>query len=189
MRMRLTRFGTSILLGFLALAAENSPRASAAPQKRPAPELEEAERRYEIGVGLYAGGRPAAALAEFKASLNLRPNHAATRAAVLRLESETAAIPPPAAASRPSTDDPTRRGEALDRLFLVSIPRWINFDKTVGDALSRVGTVAALNGRVAQLLAERRLALARKRPFPKDKQLRALLRRVPALAGEKSFPA
>lgn len=141
----------------------------------------ESGRLYQTGLDSYARGDLRAAREAFRKGLRLEPNNHAALAAVLRLEWEIAAQPPPV---RPAPEESARRpvSARLDHFLLVSVPRWFYFERTIGDGLRDVGTLNALNARVAQLLGERDLALARNRPFRKDRQLRELLRRAPVAA-------
>lgn len=153
--------------------------ARAAGAARQADESPESARFYQEGMDYYTGGDLDAALASFRKALRLEPGNRSALAAVRRLESEIANRP--AAARRPASE-PTRRPApvgALDRFFLVSLPRWYYFERTLGDGLRDVGTLVALNARVVQLMGEREIALAHNRPFRKESQLRALLRRAP----------
>lgn len=165
----------------LALALWGPAAARAADASPPAAEASESDRLYQKGLHQYARGDRASALATFQAGLRRDPANRSLRAAVRRIESELA---PPPAALAPVPRAGARRGSAsrLERLFLVSIPRWFHFERTIGDAVSGVGTLNALNARVGQLLGERRLAFVQNRPFRKDRQLRELLRRAPLAA-------
>lgn len=139
----------------------------------------ESVRLYQSGLDDYARGDSGAALASFRKALRLSPKNASALAAVHRLESEAAyrrlsaprghGGPAPATASR------------LERFLLVSVPRWFYFERTLGDGLRDVGTLTALNASVVQLLGERKVALAHNRPFRKERRLRELLRRAPAV--------
>jgi hypothetical protein len=84
-----------------------------------------------------------------------------------------------AAAPRPSAMG--RVSDAVDESLALDLPRFINFNDTCGDAVASAGTLEALNGRVAQLLSERTVALRLGKPFEKDAELRSLVRRLPAL--------
>jgi hypothetical protein len=84
-----------------------------------------------------------------------------------------------AAAPRPSAMG--RVSQAVDDSLVVGLPRFINFNDTCGDAVASAGTLEALNGRVAQLLSERTVALRLGKPFDKETELRSLVRRLPAL--------
>ncbi|MDD5304223.1 MAG: hypothetical protein PHS14_14075 [Elusimicrobia bacterium] len=145
----------------------------------PAGEAPETARLYQAGLAFYARGDLAAALASFREVARLDSNDRSALAAVRRLESELAAR---TTAGRPLPSGSSRRASSsrLERFLLVSVPRWFHFERTVGDPMNDVGTLTALNARVVQLLGERRFALAQKRPFRNDRQLRALLRRAPA---------
>lgn len=84
-----------------------------------------------------------------------------------------------AAAPRPSAMG--RVSQAVDDSLALGLPRIINFNDTCGDAAASAGTLEALNGRVAQLLSERTVALRLGKPFDKETELRSLVRRLPAL--------
>lgn len=157
-----------VLAGFPALNA-----AAEKPQAAP-PETESA-LLYQAGVDDYARGDADAALAAFRKALRLAPKNASALAAVRRLESEAARrrLPPP----RESAPAPASR---LEHLLLVSVPRWFYFERTLGNRLTDVGTLTALNASVVQLLGERKIALANRRPFRKERRLRELMRRAPS---------
>lgn len=91
----------------------------------------------------------------------------------LEVARATAAAPRPSAMGRVS--------DALDDSLALDLPRFINFNDTCGDAVASAGTLEALNGRVAQLLSERAVALRLGKPFDKETELRSLVRRLPAL--------
>lgn len=126
----------------------------------------------------YAAGDRDAALVFFRRALRESPGNRSALTAVRRLESETAA--PPAAVRPPveSASPPSSAGR-VEAFLLGTLPRWFNFERTVGNGLSDVGTLNALNARVVQLLGERRFALAQNRAFRNERQLRELLRRAP----------
>lgn len=137
------------------------------------------ENPYQTGLTRYAHGDRTGALASFREALRRNPADRQSIAAVRRLESELAPRAPPALAAKAAADMPR-----LERLVLVELPRWYHFGRTIGDCVSAVGTVEAANARVGQLLVERRLARARKRPFRNERALRELLRRVPLASRE-----
>lgn len=140
----------------------------------------EAERQYQKGLSDYAQGRRVPALAAFQEALRLDPKSPSARAAVQRITLEV---------SRPDVYRPTpaaQKGsalasleEALDDFLLRQAPRYFRFERTVGDARSDQGTLAAMQGRVAQLMGERRLSLSRRSPFAKEREFRSLVRRLP----------
>lgn len=133
-------------------------------------------RAYQEGIDDYARGDSVAALASFRAALARDPGNPSARAAVRRLEHETAAR---RAERAPSGLEQAPAG-AVEHFFLVSLPRWFYFERTLGDGLRDVGTLTALNASVVQLMGERRVALAHRRAFLKDRRLRELMRRAPA---------
>lgn len=143
----------------------------------------EEARLYHAGVDAYAAGDVPAALDFFRAVLKLDPEHAPALSAVRRLEHERSSPVPPRPPSR-GPAHPSDEERAVDRFFLVLLPRWFYFERTLGDSLSEVGTLSAINARVVQLLGEKKLAIAENRPFKKERQLRALLRRAPAATRE-----
>ena len=142
----------------------------------------EAERRYQQGLSAYAQGHRALALASFKESLRLNPKSPSARAAVMRIELEAAqadsarSVPTAAPKSAVASSEGT-----LDDLLLRQVPRYFRFERTVGDARADQGTLAAMQGRVAQMLSERRHARVRGRSFDKERELRELVRRLPAV--------
>lgn len=172
-------FGIIAVALSFALAFAGPEAAWAARAAPPADEDSKSTRHYQEGMDYYTGGDLDAALSSFREALRLEPGNRSALAAVRRLESEVANRP--AAARRPAAA-PARRpapAGAVDRFFLISLPRWFYFERTIGDGLRDVGTLTALNARVVQLMGERKMALARNRPFQKDRQLRELLRRAP----------
>lgn len=153
-------------------------RAAARPADAPvSKEADASDRLYQKGLDQYSRGDRAGALETFRAVERSDPADRFARAAVRRLESELAPRPP---AVRPASyaEDLSR----LDRFLLVELPRWYHFDRSVGNSLSAVGTLAALNARVRQLMGERKVALAKMRRFRKERELRELLRRAPLAA-------
>jgi hypothetical protein len=137
----------------------------------------EAEVRYQAGVDCYADGRFSEALVAFQDALRLNPNDEAARAAVDRLRSEQAraAAQRPAAASHPAL----RRMGGEDDSFVAKVERYLLFERTVGDARNQQGELLAKQGRIAQLLVERKVSRALRRAFEKDAELHALSRRLP----------
>lgn len=171
------RYSASVAVA-LAVAFAGPAAARAARADSPADESVESARLYQAGMDSYTRGDLDAAQASFREALRLEPSSRSALAAVRRLESELSSRP---AVARRLAPAPARRPESaggLDRFFLVSLPRWFYFERTLGDGLRDVGTLAALNARVVQLMGEREIALARNRPFRKDRLLRALLRRT-----------
>jgi hypothetical protein len=132
-------------------------------------------------MALYAEGEQEAALVFFRKALRESPGDPSALAAVRRVEAEIrtrrAAAPPQAV----SAALPASAGR-VEELFLVVVPRWFYFERTVGNGLSDIGTLNALNARIVQLLGERKLALAQSRVFRNERRLRELLRRAPLAA-------
>lgn len=172
------RYSASVVVA-MAMAFAGPEAARAARAAPPADEAPHSSRHYQEGMDYYTGGDLDAALASFREALRLEPGNRSALTAVRRLESEIAIRP--AAARRPAAAAARRHAPAgaFDRFFLVSLPRWFYFERTLGDGLRDVGTLTALNARVVQLMGERDRALARSRPFRKERQLRELLRRAP----------
>lgn len=142
----------------------------------------EAERHYRAGVGFYAEGRRLEALDAFRKALRIEPDNGTVRAAVDRVRLELSRpVDPAPTLSLAQTGEPASLEEWIDDWLLVLAPRYIRFEKTLGDAWTGQGTRDAMGGRVAQLMAERRLALVRNRTFLKDPELRALVRRWPVV--------
>jgi hypothetical protein len=130
------------------------------------------------GTKLYAEGKLPQALAIFRGALRRDPDNEAARKAVARIELELSR------AHRPGySADRDDWLDDLDQALVEGVPRVVNFEDTVGDALGRVGDLEAGQGRVRQLLAERAFALKRGKRFSKDNELRAAVRRLPAIVG------
>ena len=170
------RYSASVVVA-VAMAFAGPQAAWAARAASQADESVESARLYQAGMDSYTGDDLDAALASFREALRLDPNNRSALAAVRRLERELANRP--AVARRPAPSRRPAPAGAVDRFFLISLPRWFYFERTIGDGLRDVGTLTALNARVVQLMGERKMALARNRPFQKDRQLRELLRRAP----------
>lgn len=162
----------SLLLVLAGLPAVQA--AAAKPRTVPRGE-EESAGHYQAGMDEYARGDAEAALISFRKALRLSPKNDSALAAVRRLENEAARrrLAPP----RERAPAPASR---LEDPLLVSFLRWFYFERTLGDRLTDVGTLTALNTRVVQLMGERKFALAKHRPFRKERRLRELLRRAPA---------
>lgn len=115
------------------------------------------------------------------------------RPASLLLLALAAALSPPAPGS--AEDDAlsfihspavSREGgleRAFDEYLLGTLYGCLRFERTLGELRTRVGSLRACQGRVDQLLAERRLARTLKKPFAKVRELRALVRRMPSFTG------
>jgi hypothetical protein len=142
-----------------------------------APERDiENDTYYLGGLSLYAHGETKQALAAFRDALARHPNDPKALAAVRRLEVELAG-------QKPSSPKRRRRlALVVDRTWLDHSFWWVRFGRTLGDAESAQGSLTALQGKVKQLLAERRRAFALRRRFSKERELRALVRRMPAMA-------
>ncbi|MFA6004514.1 MAG: hypothetical protein WC881_10650, partial [Elusimicrobiota bacterium] len=113
---------------------------------------------YQKGTELYAKGDLRGAQIMYLALLRKDPENRPARIAVKRIAMELRdAQDPPAIPAELSWL--AEASEAIDDFLVEGVPRVINFDATLGDAFSRVGTMGAHRGRVDQLLAERRLAL------------------------------
>ena len=150
----------------------------AAPKSAPRKGLHaaEAEARYQAGVDDYSHGRYSEALVAFQDALTLDPNDRAARAAVDRLRAERIR-PEPAESAAAARRSPPLVAE-FDELPLGRFRSLVEFERTLGDARNQQGEVLARQGRIAQLLAERRLSLARHRAFRKNAELHALSRRL-----------
>lgn len=140
-----------------------------------------AEARYRAGVDFYARGAYTEALVAFQDAVRLDPGDRAARAAANRVRSElgrhAATYSPGASVWRLRPEPPADRGEAS---VLAGLAQFVHFERTLGDSRNQQGAQQAMLGRVAQLLAERRMSRARGRPFAREKELHALARRLPA---------
>lgn len=138
---------------------------------------ERAESFYQEGVGRYARGAFPEALTAFEAALRLEPDNKRAKAAAARVRQEISESGRPAAAPPVRPAPPEDEESFWDRLA-----RFARLERTVGDARNRLGQVRAMQGRIAQLLNERRVARAQRRKFTKDAELHALARRLPEVA-------
>lgn len=136
----------------------------------------EHDRAYQEGIADYARGDTDAALASFRAVLLREPRNRSAQAAVRRLEFEAAARRTARVSGNLESAEPAG---AVERFFLVSLPRWFYFERTIGDGLRDAGTLAAVNARAVQLLGERKVAFDRNCRFKNERQLRELIRRAP----------
>jgi hypothetical protein len=125
----------------------------------------------------YAAGRFPEALAAFEEALRQDPGSRAARVAVERLQSELAMkATDRLSATRPPGEREPASAEADAPLSRLG--RFVEFEDTVGDERERLGRLQAMQGRIAQLLAEKKIARARRRRFAKDAELHALSRRL-----------
>lgn len=134
---------------------------------------------YQAGIDHYAAGRFPQALGAFQEALRRDPGSRAARLAASRVREEmamTAAQSP--AAARPAGDRRPRPSEREDLGLFSRVARVFAFERTVGDERESSGRAQAMQGRIAQLLAERKVARARRRAFGKDAELHALSRRL-----------
>lgn len=137
-----------------------------------------AEAVFQEGVSAYASGRFDEARARFAEAARLDPGHRAARTSLARLDVEMRGRPDPDAAVPAPLPRPPLAG---DRTLLEELAAFLAFEETIGGAASDLGAARAAQGRVAQLAAERRVARARGRPYPRDAELHALTRRLPSL--------
>jgi len=170
-----TAVGAAFALGFCALLC--SP--AAALDRRPSRVSlsPEAERHYQAGMQFYVAGSKDQALSSFRQALRLSPQDPSARAAVNRLEVELMSPPP----TRPEQARPDELGEDPVEVFAAQVVDFVRFEETLGDARSKTGTLEAMQGRVAQLLAERKRAKSKGLAFAKERELRAMVRRLPAV--------
>ena len=132
---------------------------------------------YQKGMRLYAVGKPEKALPVFKEVLRRDPDDRSARAAVVRIYTELAFARLP----KQEYSQPPTLSESIDEFLVVDVPRYYDFGRTFGDDIAQAGTLDALNGRVSQLMAERRRALEAGREFAKERELRSLVRRLPSV--------
>lgn len=130
---------------------------------------------------LYAEGHVKEALAAYRRRLARNPDDRTAQLAVARIQAELARRHAQALPRTP------RRAAEEEKTWLSRAAAWVHFDRTLGGLLFRLGTQEAMRGRVEQLLAEQRTAKAKRRMFHRDKELelRALVRRLPAVLGEE----
>ncbi|MDE2510172.1 MAG: hypothetical protein KGL74_03525 [Elusimicrobia bacterium] len=133
----------------------------------------EAAALYQSGVQEYARGRLPEALRHFEAASRLNPNDRAARSAVLRLRAES-----PRVVELPGHYDARRASPPRDGGVFAWLEALAHFESTVGDARSGLGSLRARQGRIAQLLIERRVCRERRRAFAKNGELHALSRRL-----------
>jgi hypothetical protein len=144
----------------------------------------ERDHPYQAGLDHYARGERAAALASFREALRREPDNHSALAAIIRLESELAPQPTPLLSPEVERVRGSSSGR-VERFFIVSVPRWFHFERTVGNPLSDLGTLNAFNARIVQLLGEKKFASAHNRRFGNDRELRELLRRLPVAAHQQ----
>lgn len=139
-----------------------------------------AEARYRAGVDFYARGAYTEALVAFQDAVRLDPHDPAARAAANRVRSELGrhapTYSPGSSVWRLQPDPPPERGGGV----LAGLAQFVHFERTLGDSRNEQGAQQAMLGRVAQLLAERRISRERGRPFARESELHALARRLPA---------
>lgn len=167
--------GRLLLTGLLVLAgAAASAKARA---QRPAKSSRaEADFYYQNGVDQYASGRYPQALAAFREALRRDPGNRVARIAAERVRGEIALTASEKASARRA---PGNRGAPpVEDTILQRVARVLAFERTLGDERERAGRLAAMQGRIAELLAERRISRARRRAFSKDAELHALSRRL-----------
>lgn len=150
--------------GGTASAAASSKRVGRSPRAQ-------AELLYQKGLERYAAGRFPEALLAFQEALRRDPESRAARVAAERVRAELAMA---GAAREVVAEAPEPEEEPL----FERIVRFVEFEDTLGDEREVVGRVKAIQGRIAQLLAEKRLAKACRRRFSKDRELHALSRRL-----------
>ena len=129
------------------------------------------------GAPELVAGRFPQALAAFQAASRRDPGDRAARVAVSRVRSEMrmtaterpAPVLPPGNKGLPPPPDET---------ILTRVERVVEFQDTVGDERERLGRIQAMQGRIEQLLAERKVAQFRHRAFAKNAELHALSRRL-----------
>jgi tetratricopeptide (TPR) repeat protein len=135
----------------------------------------EADAFYQAGTDYYAHGGFPQALSAFQEALRRDPDDRAARLAIDRVRQEIAmtasATPPRPSASRsiPQTEDEDPLLSSLVRFFAV---------ETIGDERDQEGAIEARQGRIAQLLIERKVSRSLRRTFSKDAELHALSRRL-----------
>jgi TolA-binding protein len=168
----MTRKSGPLLSGVLILlAAGASAGSSSRPGARGA--RERADALYQSGVDLYAAGRFPEALASFRDALRADPSDRDARLAANRVVEEmtmTTSAPPKTPPLRSPSND---GGGSLSRL-----ERFFAFDWALAEEREREGRLRAMQGRIAQLLAEKHLSRGRRRAFLKDAELHALSRRL-----------
>lgn len=139
-----------------------------------------AEARYRAGVDFYARGAYTEALVAFQDAVRLDPGDRASRAAANRVRLElgrhAGTYAPGSSVWRMQPESPADRdGGSL----LAGLAQFVHFERTLGDSRNQQGAQQAMLGRVAQLLAERRILRTRGRPFARENELHALARRLP----------
>jgi tetratricopeptide (TPR) repeat protein len=172
MERTLALAGLILFLGGAARAQDTARAREAAMPSAP-------ETAYEAGVDQYARGRFSEALAAFEGVLRRDPRNRAARIAAERVRAEiamAATARPNAAAPRPP-DAPWLEPED-DGAFFSKVVGLAHFERTVGEEREREGRLRAMQGRIAQLVVEKRVSRAQGRSFLKDAELHALSRRL-----------
>lgn len=136
------------------------------------------QARYRAGVELRARGRASEALVAFEDAVLLDPGDTTARTALRRLRAEIsrrAATLPTASGER----GPRSRAVAAEDAVspAIGLMDLIRFERTVAELRDWRGEQRAMQGRIAQLLAERRVCRAQGRTFTRERELHALCRR------------
>jgi hypothetical protein len=152
--------------------------AHGAPRPRAAEGRSAADAVYQKGVQLYAQGRFPEALVLFVRAQRLDPSNRAARVAADRVRTEIAMSASAGARTAPPIPGYSPLETEDDESFLSDVVRFVNFDEAVGEDCDREGRARAMQGKIAQLLAEKKVALSLGRSFSKDAELHALSRRL-----------
>ena len=119
----------------------------------------QADSFYQTGVDQYAEGRFPQALAAFQEAVRRDPRNHAARIAVSRVHEEIAMAvseKSPSASSQLSASQTLAKTEVNDS-FLSSIAPYFAIEQTVGDERDHEGQILAMQGRIAQLLIEKKV--------------------------------
>lgn len=135
-----------------------------------------AQEDYRQGVERYAQGRLTEAFALFSDAQRLDPGNKAYRSAADRVRAEIMTAAASAQKRTPAAPRPVERED--DDSILSDVLRFAGLSDEFADNADREGRSRAAQGKIAQLLAERRIASARGRQFGKDAELHALSRRL-----------
>jgi hypothetical protein len=173
---------SALIIGFCVLACG---MAAAAPKSGHAPPSASIDDDlfYQAGVKQYAAGQRDKALGSFRVALRHHPGNRLMISTIRRVEGEVGQ--PPAVEFRREALEASwfdQTSDAFDEFLLVDVSNAMNFDDSLGDAESSVGTLEALNGRVAQLQKEQEFALRHGQAFLKEREMRSLVRRMPTVA-------